>query len=251
MLTAEYFADELEEINNLMEKSAELEAELDEMREDESGDDGLLKDVLNDKGDSIPKTNLNKRIKELDGKKTSPVLDAMSKLGEMFELGNTDEMAKILRAMPELEEYDLRGKTGAFGKAKLKSALKTAAETAVVPDIYKEEYDALTTYADKMAEKDEADKEWKKARKELDDRVEAKYAELSLEEIKHLLFVKKWMCKLEEDLQGEFEQVLNQLSSKVLLIAKRYEHTLGEIEERTTKSRAMVISALERMGYKW
>lgn len=251
IIEEEYFADELEEINNLMEKSAELEAELDEMREDESGDDGLLKDVLNDKGDSIPKTNLNKRIKELDGKKTSPVLDAMSKLVEMFELGNTDEMAKILRAMPELEEYDLRGKNGAFGKAKLKSALKTAAETAVVPDIYKEEYDALTTYADKMAEKDEADKEWKKARKELDDRVEAKYAELSLEEIKHLLFVKKWMCKLEEDLQGEFEQVLNQLSSKVLLIAKRYEHTLGEIEERTTKSRAMVISALERMGYKW
>ena len=251
IIEEEYFADELEEINNLMEKSAELEAELDEMREDESGDDGLLKDVLNDKGDSIPKTNLNKRIKELDGKKTSPVLDAMSKLVEMFELGNTDEMAKILRAMPELEEYDLRGKNGAFGKAKLKSALKTAAETAVVPDIYKEEYDALTTYADKMAEKDEADKEWKKARKELDDKVEAKYAELSLEEIKHLLFVKKWMCKLEEDLQGEFEQVLNQLSSKVLLIAKRYEHTLGEIEERTTKSRAMVISALERMGYKW
>lgn len=251
IIEEEYFADELEEINNLMEKSAELEAELDEMREDESGDDGLLKDVLNDKGDSIPKTNLNKRIKELDGKKTSPVLDAMSKLVEMFELGNTDEMAKILRAMPELEEYDLRGKNGAFGKAKLKSALKTAAETAVVPDIYKEEYDALTTYADKMAEKDEADKEWKKARKELDDKVEAKYAELSLEEIKNLLFVKKWMCKLEEDLQGEFEQVLNQLSSKVLLIAKRYEHTLGEIEERTTKSRAMVISALERMGYKW
>ena len=53
------------------------------------------------------------------------------------------------------------------------------------------------------------------------------------------------------DVCDEIEQVLNTLSSKVLLIAKRYEHTLGEIEDRTAKSRAAVVSALERMGYKW
>lgn len=53
------------------------------------------------------------------------------------------------------------------------------------------------------------------------------------------------------NIHDEFEQVLNSLSSKVLLIAKRYEHTLGEIEDRTAKSRAAVMAALERMGYKW
>ena len=72
-----------------------------------------------------------------------------------------------------------------------------------------------------------------------------------MDEIKHLLFDMKWMAKLEADIRDEFEQVLNGLSSKVLLIAKRYEHTLGEIEERTAKSRAAVVAALERMGYKW
>lgn len=251
IIEVEFFADELEKLNKLLEKSAELESELDEMREEESGDEGLLKDVLNDKGDSIPKTNLNKRIKELEGKKTSEEMDAMSKLVELFENGNTDEMVKILKEMPELEDYNLRGKNGAFGKAKLKAALKAVADTAVVPDIYKDEYEALITYAEKMSEKDEADKEWKKARKELDDKVEAKYGELSVEEIKHLLFDKKWMLKLEVDIQDEIDQVLNNLSSKVLLIAKRYEHTLGEIEERTAKSRAAVMSALERMGYRW
>ena len=85
----------------------------------------------------------------------------------------------------------------------------------------------------------------------MDDKVEAKYSELSIEEIKHLLFDLKWMAKLEADICDEVEQVLNSLSSKVLLIAKRYEHTLGEIEDRTTKSRATVMAALERMGYKW
>ena len=251
IIEAVYFADELAAINELMEQSTALEAELDEMREDESGDEGLLKDVLNDKGDSIPKANLNKRLKELDAKKTSAVMDAMMQLVALFDEGKTDEMETLIREVPELAEFDIRNKNGTFGKAKLKTALKVAADTAVVPEIYKDEYDALTAYAAKSAEKDEADKAWKEARKALDDEVEAKYGELTADEIKHLLFDMKWMAKLEEDIRAEIEQVLNNLSSKVLLIAKRYEHTLGEIEDRTAKSRAAVVAALERMGYKW
>jgi type I restriction enzyme M protein len=251
IIEAVYFADELAAINELMEQSAALEAELDEMREEESGDEGLLKDVLNDKGDSIPKANLNKRLKELDAKKTSAVMDAMTQLVALFDEGKTDEMETLIREVPELAEFDIRNKNGTFGKAKLKAALKAAADSAVVPEIYKDEYDALTAYAAKSAEKDEADKAWKEARKALDDEVEAKYGELTVDEIKHLLFDMKWMAKLEADIRDEIEQVLNSLSSKVLLIAKRYEHTLGEIEDRTAKSRAAVMAALERMGYKW
>ena len=251
IIEAVYFAEELAAINKLMERSAALEAELDEMREEESGDEGLLKDVLNDKGDSIPKANLNKRLKELESKKTSAVMDAMMRLVALFDEGKIDEMETLIREVPELAEFDIRNKNGTFGKAKLKTALKVAADTAVVPEIYKDEYDALTAYAAKSAEKDEADKAWKEARKALDDKVEAKYGELTVDEIKHLLFDMKWMAKLETDIKDEIEQVLNGLSSKVILIAKRYEHTLGEIEDRTAKSRAAVVTALERMGYKW
>lgn len=246
-----YFADELAKINELMEQSASLEVELDEMREEESGDEGLLKDVLSDKGDSIPKANLNKRLKELEAKKTSAVMDAVMQLSALFDEGKTDEMEKLIRELPELAEFDIRNKNGTFGKAKLKAALKVAADSAVVPEIYKDEYDALIAYATKSAEKDEADKVLKDARKALDDKVEAKYSELTVEEIKHLLFDMKWMARLAADIRDEAEQVLNGLSSRVLLIAKRYEHTLGEIEDRTAKSRAAVVAALERMGYKW
>lgn len=100
IIEAVYFADELAAINELMEQSTALEAELDEMREDESGDEGLLKDVLNDKGDSIPKANLNKRLKELDAKKTSAVMDAMMQLVALFDEGKTDEMETLIRDMP-------------------------------------------------------------------------------------------------------------------------------------------------------
>lgn len=251
IIEAVYFADELAAINTLTEQFAALEAELDEMREEESGDEGLLKDVLNDKGDSIPKANLNKRLKELEEKKTSPIMDAMTNLMALFDEGKTEEMETIIREMPELTEYDIRNKNGTFGKAKLKAALKLATESAVVPEIYKDEYDALFAYQAKSVEKDEADKAWKEARKVLDDKVLAKYGELTVDEIKNLLFDMKWMAKLEENVRDEFDQVLNILSSKVLLIAKRYEHTLGEIEDRTAKSKAAVRKTLERMGYKW
>lgn len=246
-----YFAEELASINTLMEQAITLEAELDKMREEESGDEGLLKDVLNEKGDGIPKANLNKRLKELDCKKTSVVMDAMTKLVAFFDEGQTEEMETLLLEVPELAAFDIRNKNGSFGKAKLKAALKAAADTAVVPDIYKDEYDALTAYAAKSAEKDEVDKAWKVARKVLDEKVEAKYSELSVDEIKYLLFDMKWMAKLKTDVQNEIEQVLNELSGRVVLIAKRYEHTLGEIENRTAKSRAAVVAALERMGYTW
>lgn len=246
-----YFAEELAKLEALSEQSGVLEAELDEMREEESGEDGLLKDVLNEKGDSIPKANLNKRIKELDARKTSETMDAMTQLVALFEDGKTDQMEKLICEVPTLDEFEIRNKNGTFGKGKLKAALKVAAESAVVPEIYADEYAAITKYAEKLAEKDESDKAVKTARKELDEKVESKYSELTVDEIKHLLFDEKWMKKLNADVVDQIEQVLNAMSSCVLLIARRYEHTLGEIADRTEKSRVAVVAALERMGYKW
>jgi type I restriction enzyme M protein len=251
IIETSYFPEDLNYINTLAERSASLEAELDEMREEESGDDGLLKEVLNENGDGIPKANLIKRIKELESKKTSVAMDAMVKMVTLFEEGKADEMEVLVSKTPELANFDIRNKNGSFGKAKLKAALKLAIDSVVIPEIYKEEYDALLAYQAKMIQKEETDKAMKEVQKALDDKVQAKYGELTVEEIKHLLFDKKWMAKLEADINCEVERVLNSMSSKVLLIAKRYEHTLGEIEDRVAKSKMAVMTALERMGYKW
>lgn len=247
----EYFETELLALNELIEKSKLLESELDEMREEESGDDGLLVNALNEKGDGIPKANLNKQIKELESKKTSPVMSDIIKLIELLDAGNISEMEKIVKANSELKTYELRNKNGSFGKAKLKVALKEASDNAVIPELYSDEYNALLSYQAKMTEKEEADKAIKEAQKVLNDLVLDKYGQLTIDEIKHLLFDKKWMAKIEADIANAIDQVLNTLASKVVLIAKRYEHTLGEIEEKTAQSKEKVKTALERMGYKW
>lgn len=251
IIEREYFETELTALNELTEKSALLESELDEMREEESGEDGLLKEILNTNGDGIPKANLNKRIKELDSKKTSSVIDDINKLLELLDTGNTTEMEKVVNSNGELANYEFRNKNGTFGKAKIKSALKEAADNAVLPEIYTDEYNALLAYQTKLSEKEEADKAVKESQKKLDELVLAKYGELSIEEIKHLLFNEKWMSRISNDITDAFDQELNALASRVTLIAKRYERTLGEIEEKTAKSKKKVAAALERMGYKW
>lgn len=246
-----YFVPECAAITALEEQCGLIESELDEMREEESGEDGLLLEVLNESGDSIPKAKLTKRIKELEAKKTSEEADLLAQIAELFADGKTGEIEALLKKNTSLAVYELQNKKGVFIKSKIAAALKAAQADAVMPEIYEEEYAALCAYQEKLAVLDEANKQLKALRKELDEKVEKKYGELTVDEIKHLLFDEKWMVRLSDDIAGEIDQVLNALASKALLIAKRYEHTLKQIEEKTASSKAAVKAALERMGYKW
>ena len=244
-----YFVPECAAITALEEQCGLIESELDEMREEESGEDGLLLEVLNESGDSIPKAKLTKRIKELEAKKTSEEADLLAQIAELFADGKTGEIEALLKKNTSLAVYELQNKKGVFIKSKIAAALKAAQADAVMPEIYAEEYAALCAYQEKLAVLDEANKQLKALRKELDEKVEKKYGDLSVDEIK--LFDEKWMVRLSDDIAGEIDQVLNALASKALLIAKRYEHTLKQIEEKTASSKAAVKAALERMGYKW
>lgn len=250
IIEAEYFADELAALQELTDRREQAASEMEEMREEESGEEGLLRDVLSESGD-LPKGNLTKRIKLLESKKTSPEVVALQKVVELFASGASDAAEKVIRETPSVENYGIRNKNGTLAKSKLNAALKAAAADAVLPEVYRDEYDALLTYQGKLDEYDALGKEIKAAQKALDDLVLAKYEALTDEEIKHLLFDCKWMPRLYGDINGEIDRILNDYASRVIMIAKRYEHTLGEIEDKTAKSKAAVKQALERMGYKW
>lgn len=190
IIEQEYFVDDLKIIQKFTEEAEAINVQMEELREEESGEEGLLQEVLNDKGDNIPKANLTKRLKEIKDKGTEKTEDG-------------------------------------------------------------DEYTCLTRYKGLMDKRDADLKKSKDARNALDKKLKDKYGVLTVGEIKELLFEKKWMAKIFEDINAVAAQVLNELSSKVLLIAQRYEHTLGEIEKSTAESRIEVMAALERMGYKW
>lgn len=250
VIEPEYFADELATLQDLTDRREQIASELEEMREEESGEEGLLRDVLSESGD-LPKGNLTKRIKLLDEKKTSAKMTALQRIVELFESGASEEAEKLIRENPSVENYGIRNKNGTLAKSKLKAALKAATADAVLPETYQDEYDALMTYQSKLDEYDALGKEIKTAQKELDDLVLEKYEVLTDDEIKHLLFDCKWMPRLYGDINGEIDRILNDYASRVVMIAKRYEHTLGEIEDKTAKSKEVVRQALERMGYTW
>ena len=130
IMKREYFAEDLASIRECVEAAEALDGRMEELREEESGEDGLLREVLNDKGDNIPKTNLKKRLKEIEDKGTEETAD-------------------------------------------------------------KGEYAALTSYKELMDKKEAATKKVKEIRTTLDEKLKVKYGELTVEEIKDLLFEKK------------------------------------------------------------
>lgn len=246
-----YFKEELEEINKIKQEIEALDGEMNEIFEENSDEEGLLVEALNDKGDGITKASLSKRLKELESKKVSAEVDDLSRLIKLFEEKKEDEMEKIYSSNSRLQDYDIKNKNGSFGKAKLKNALKEATEKTEITETYKDEYELLSKYQALMSDKDEKNKVLKEKNVELDTKVLNKYADLSIDEIKELLFEKKWMARLHQDIKGAIDQEINSLSSNVVEISKRYRHTLSEIEDKTEKTRSQVRSALERMGYKW
>lgn len=246
-----YFKEELEEINKIKQEIESLDGEMNEIFEENSDEEGLLVEALNDKGDGITKTSLSKRLKELEGKKVSAEVDDLSRLLELFGTKKEDEMEKIYSSNSKLQDYDIKNKNGSFGKAKLNKALKEAIEKAEIPEIYQEEYELLLKYQALMNDKDDKNKALKEKNLELDTKVIEKYGELTIDEIKDLLFEKKWMARLHQDISYAIDQEINELSSRVFEVSKRYRHTLSEIEDKTGKTRSKVRSALERMGYKW
>lgn len=250
IIEREYFSAELKELEEIKDTAEMIRIELQEKIEEESGEDGIYQEVLNEAGDNITKTELNKRIKELDEKRISEDAGLLEELLALFmEDANKAEEFVLTRDL--FQKYELRNKNGKLGKAKILSAIKEAKGQAELPERYLEEYEALIVYKERLDELDDREKRIKEAEAALDENVIDKYGELTVEEIKRLLFEEKWMARLAEDIADEMDLVLNEMVSRVITIAKRYEKTLPEIEKETEASREKVRLALERMGYQW
>ena len=250
IIEREFFAGELAAIQALADERGRLEAELEEMREEESGEDGLLREALSESGD-LPKANLIRRLRELEAGKTSPELKALSRLLDSFDSAEPAGLERIVKETPSIEKYGIRGKNGTLSKGKLRAALKAAAGGAVLPESGRDEYDMLLSYQKKLNEYEAAGKALKKAQKKLDELVLGKYRVLTEEEIRHLLFDRKWMPRLRGSINREIDRILNDYAARAVMIAKRYEHPLSELESEAARAREAVRRALERMGYEW
>ena len=91
----------------------------------------------------------------------------------------------------------------------------------------------------------------KQAEADLDTKLEKKYPQLTLEEIRHLLVEKKWFADIYSGIDAIHEAVSHRLSARVAQLVARYEYTLKECEDEVEQYEAKVKSHLERMGFVW
>ena len=186
ILVERYFIAERDALDALDGQLATLEQQLDETREENSGEDGLLSEVIEAENKKITAKAVKARLKEI----------------------GADPLFADERVV--LETY--------ANLLKQQSGLKSSRSTA---------------------------------RKELDQKIDAKYPELTEAEVKTLVVDDKWMAALTSSVQTEIELMSQTLTGRISQLAERYATPLPELERKVQKLGAKVDEHLKKMGLAW
>ena len=168
ILVARYFLAERSALEALDNHLAALEQQLDEMREENGGEDGLLAEVIEGEGDKQKIT-------------------AKSVKARLKEIGNDPT--------------------------------------------YADERAALEGYAGVLKQQSDVNAKRKAAKKDLDQKIDAKYPRLTEAEVKMLVVEDKWMACLSASVQGEIDHVSQALTGRIRQLAERYPTPLPRLIE--------------------
>ena len=126
-------------------------------------------------------------------------------------------------------------------EANVKKAEKATTEPKAKATL--KEYLKLTT------EKKEADGKAKKAIAELTDKVREKYTQLTVNEVREMVVIKKWLATVTGRCEDEMQRVTQDIAASVTALAERYERTLGEMNASVSEYEKRVNDHLKKMGF--
>lgn len=224
---------------------ADTKAQIDEIIET-AEEDSLLREVIDD-NDKLPKA----------------LKKAIDKTRDKIETDELTELKKLLKKLPmkkkELEAYvkdhplceSARNEKGNINKASINVRIGVIRETAPVPESDEEDYEQLMTLQRLIEKNAEQSKLVKGLRAALEEKVKARYAALTIDEIKELTVNKKWYYSIYRGIDTLYEAVSHRMTDRILELAERYEDTLPALETSVSSCAAKVKSHLERMGFKW
>ena len=86
---------------------------------------------------------------------------------------------------------------------------------------------------------------------ELEEKVRAKYALLTDEEILDLLVNRKWYATIFEGIKALYVTTSHQMTNRIVELVERYEDTLPELSAAVAEYEAKVKDHLKRMGFVW
>ena len=207
-----YFQEEQKWIEELTSKKEMILAKLEETEEEFGGDEGLLTEVLTDKG-KIAKPLAQKRLKELD------------KAKQKTRKPQLQFATKAIAAEPE----------STYGDGTDDEAERNLLEKIIA--LYDEEIKLGMSIREKEHE--------------LETAVQDKYAQLGVDEIKSIVVEKKWMAAITADITNELQRISQRLTQRIKELAKRYESKLPDIDAEVSLMEEKVLAHLEKMGFVW
>ncbi|HEX6981313.1 MAG TPA: type I restriction-modification system subunit M [Balneolaceae bacterium] len=161
-----------------------------------------------------------------------------SQMMDELEQEHTGEEGLLSEAMSD---------AGNVTKTNLNKRLK---ETKEEPE-FAEEYEVLNIYKKAYDAESKAKKAVKKAEKELDKKVIAKYPELSEEEVKSLVVDDKWLPSIKQQIDDEVEAISRSLTQRLKELTECYEKAVTEIDAEVEALEEKVNGHLEAMEIVW
>lgn len=287
ILIARYFIAEQDAIEALESKLADVEQQLQEMIEENSGEEGFLAEVIEGEGDKqkIEFDVVKKRLKELltplferAQESEKAVLEAYSStLDEISlkkkQLKGQSKVEVSLQMSPleaKLEQLETKhGNTYLESLKSEKNKITTGALKKRLKEINAPDFEALRRYEPELEREDKEefallmqcillDEEmkslkdcFKAAQDDLEAKLDAKYHKLTEEEIKQLVVDDKWLATLADAVQGELDRVSQTLTSRIRQLAERYATPLPTLTKDLVTLSARVEEHLKKMGAVW
>ena len=106
-----------------------------------------------------------------------------------------------------------------------------------------------THYLNLIDEAAEAGRKVKDAQKKLDEKVAAKYAKLSVDEIKTLVIDDKWLAILVAKIEAETQDIASQFANRIKELAERYVLPMPQLMKEMETLTSKVDTHLKKMGF--
>lgn len=211
LVIARYFPSDKAGIEELQGTLDKLSQALEELIEEQSGEEGYFADF-----DKVNKASVAARLSQLNGE------------------DETADKPKLKRGMPIAAEPTIlyTGKTKATQN-------------------HDEEIAILKKYLELSGKESDTRKKIKEAEKALDTKIIAKYKTLTEAEIKVLVVDDKWMAVLEKAVNGEMDRISQRLTGRIKELAERYETPAPQMTKEVTDLEKKVIAHLKKMGFEW
>ena len=179
---------------------------------------------------------------------TSETVEALIELFENFPMKKKEYDAYIVDHPLCKVAYTEKG---TVTKASIKQAIKDERAKCEISETYREDYSILLQLQDYLVKVAEYTSLVKELNASLDDACKAKYAELTIDEIKELLVNRKWYYTIFEGIKALYVTTSHEIAGRIAELAERYEDTLPSLENEVESYEAKVKAHLERMGFVW